>query len=177
MNDDKNKNNFRFVIGETYKTQAGEMITVLGRTETKGYECLECSDGKYRYDRSNHDSDAGRVTGTNHNYNCPDNFERPELFIKTPRTDNYYDNIIGRYTNGNETPYQFAATLERELMLMDGRREHEKRKQSVWIDSTDDIKHLDMNGFSCPDGKIQVKWEDLANHYKKRLEESEKRFV
>lgn len=69
---------FLFEIGNTYRTQAGDDVTVLSRTATRGYECLECSDGKYRYDRSDHSSDAGRVTGTAHDYSCPDNFVRAD---------------------------------------------------------------------------------------------------
>lgn len=68
---------FKFEIGKEYKTQAGETVTVLGRTDLRGYECLICSDGRYRYDRSTpDDSDAGRCTGTAHDYSCPHNFER-----------------------------------------------------------------------------------------------------
>lgn len=69
---------FKFVVGESYKTQGGLTIKVLGRTNPKGYECLICSDGIYRYDRSTHSLDAGRVTGTDHDYSCPDNFKREE---------------------------------------------------------------------------------------------------
>lgn len=68
---------FLFKIGQSYQTQAGEYVTVLGRTRSKGYECLRCSDDRYRYDRSTHSSDAGRVTGTNHNYTYAHNFKRP----------------------------------------------------------------------------------------------------
>jgi hypothetical protein len=67
---------FLFKIGKAYETQAGEMVTVLGRTESKGYECLVCSDERYRYDRSTHRSDSGRVTGTPHDYSYPHNFKR-----------------------------------------------------------------------------------------------------
>lgn len=67
---------FKYVIGETYETQDGKFVTVLGRTEIRGYECLICSDNKHRYDRSTNDEDAGRVTGTAHDYSCPDNFKR-----------------------------------------------------------------------------------------------------
>ena len=67
---------FLFKIGKTYETQAGEMVTVLRRTKSKGYECLECSDERYRYDRSTHRSDSGRVTGTPHDYSYPHNFKR-----------------------------------------------------------------------------------------------------
>lgn len=68
---------FTFRIGQRYKTQAGKRVKVIGRTRLKGYECLRCSDGRYRYDRSTTKSDAGRVTGTAHDYSCPHNFERP----------------------------------------------------------------------------------------------------
>ena len=67
---------FKFEIGKQYKTQGGEMVTVIGRTETVGYECVECSDDIYRYDRSTNSLDAGRVTGTNHDYSDPRNFAR-----------------------------------------------------------------------------------------------------
>jgi len=68
---------FRFEIGKSYETQAGDTVMVLGRTDTKGYECLICSDDKHRYDRSTgNGSDSGRVTGTAHDYSCPDNFKK-----------------------------------------------------------------------------------------------------
>lgn len=67
---------FMFDIGRQYETQAGELVTVLSRTTLRGYECLVCSDGKHRYDRSDTHSDAGRVTGTPHDYSHPDNFKR-----------------------------------------------------------------------------------------------------
>lgn len=67
---------FQFEIGQEYQTQSGEIVKVLGRTNLIGYECLICSDKKHRYDRSTESDDAGRVTGTNHDYSCPDNFRR-----------------------------------------------------------------------------------------------------
>lgn len=67
---------FKFEVGKSYETQAGETVLVLGRTNTKGYECLECSDGRYRYDRSTHNTDAGRCTGTDFDYSYPHNFKR-----------------------------------------------------------------------------------------------------
>ena len=67
---------FKYKVGETYLTQAGEQVTVLGRTELKGYECLICSDGAYRYDRSDHSRDAGRCTGTDLYYSHPQNFKK-----------------------------------------------------------------------------------------------------
>lgn len=75
---------FMFEVGKTYKTQEGEDVTVLGRTGLddelrKGYECLECSDGIYRYDRSTSSVDAGRATGTAHDYSDPKNFARQVL--------------------------------------------------------------------------------------------------
>lgn len=72
---------FTFRIGQTYETRSGDMVKVIGRTRSKGYECLICSDGKYRYDRSTSKSDAGRVTGTPHDYSCPDNFKRPNNLL------------------------------------------------------------------------------------------------
>ncbi len=54
---------FAFRIGRTYKTKSGKRIKIIGRTRIKGYECLNCSDGKYRYDRSTSNFDAGKVTG------------------------------------------------------------------------------------------------------------------
>ncbi len=72
---------FKFEVGKVYKTKIGHSVLVLSRTgcdgsEPAGYECLVCSDGKHRYDRSTNNSDAGRVTGTKHDYSCPDNFAR-----------------------------------------------------------------------------------------------------
>lgn len=70
------KKQFKFKVGHTYTTQTGQLVKVVGRTKLKGYECLICNDGKHRYDRSTHNSDAGRVTGTCHEYTHPDNFAR-----------------------------------------------------------------------------------------------------
>ncbi len=84
---------YKYNVGSTYMTQEGALVKVLSRTDLKGYECLECSDGRYRYDRSTHSSDAGRCTGTGDvqsiiskglkgeeaflsSYNYPHNFER-----------------------------------------------------------------------------------------------------
>ena len=60
------------------------MVTVLGRTDSVGYECLECSDERYRYDRSTHGSDAGRVTGSSHDYSYPHNFKRENAIVVAP---------------------------------------------------------------------------------------------
>lgn len=71
---------FMFEVGETYETQCGIKVTVLGRVvELEGHETLVCSDGKYRYDRSTHSKDAGRVTGTDHDYSDPFNFRRLDV--------------------------------------------------------------------------------------------------
>lgn len=78
---------FMFEVGKTYKTQWGDDVTVIGRTDTKGFECLVCSDGKHRYDRSTDSSDAGRVTGTDHDYSYPHNIfrdDKPKLEITRP---------------------------------------------------------------------------------------------
>ncbi|MBK9496948.1 MAG: hypothetical protein IPO08_21055 [Xanthomonadales bacterium] len=75
---------YAFRVGETYETQAGNLITVIGREGSRGYECLQCSDGIYRYDRSIGGTDAGRVTGTAHDYSCADNFKRHNNRISEP---------------------------------------------------------------------------------------------
>jgi len=76
------KTMFKYSVGTRYLTQEGKWVWVLGRTTLLGYECLRCSDGAYRYDRSTHSSDAGRVTATAHDYSCPQNFKRfPPLEI------------------------------------------------------------------------------------------------
>lgn len=68
---------FVFKIGETYETQSGNFVKVMGRTSFAGYESLLCSDRKHRYDRSTDSADAGRVTGTAHDYSDGANFVRP----------------------------------------------------------------------------------------------------
>lgn len=65
-----------FEIGKKYKTQLGHKIRVLNRCGPIGYEYLECSDGRCRYDRSTDNTDAGRVTGTSHDFSCPYNFKQ-----------------------------------------------------------------------------------------------------
>lgn len=70
---------FLFEIGKTYQTLEGGYVEILGRTYTKSYECLVCSDGRHRYDRSDDSSDAGRVTGTCPDYSDPHNLIRPDI--------------------------------------------------------------------------------------------------
>lgn len=70
---------FMFEVGKEYETQAGEAVTVIGRCDRYlGYETLVCSDGRHRYDRSTGSSDAGRCTGTEHDYSDPHNFKRAD---------------------------------------------------------------------------------------------------
>ena len=92
---------FRFEVGKQYETQCGNMVTVLGRTDLVGYECLICSDGKHRYDRSTHSSDAGRVTGTDHDYSCPDNFKRS---VTLPSGKLVYKALLARSEQLNKEP-------------------------------------------------------------------------
>ena len=71
---------FMFNVGSTYETQAGEMVTVLGRADKyPGYETLICSDKKHRYDRSDSSIDAGRCCGTAHDYSYEHNFKRGDM--------------------------------------------------------------------------------------------------
>lgn len=67
---------FKYKVGEFYECQNGMIAKVLRRTELEGYECLVCDDGLHRYDRSGHNEDAGRVTGSSHDYSDPFNFKR-----------------------------------------------------------------------------------------------------
>lgn len=68
---------FKYEVGKEYECQNGAMVKVLGRHDKyKGYESLICSDGKHRYDRSDHSVDAGRVTGSAHDYSHPCNFKK-----------------------------------------------------------------------------------------------------
>lgn len=66
MRTDINTSNFLYNVGDSYELQNGTQVTVLGRTDMKNYECLICSDGIYRYDRSNTRCiiESGRVTGS-----------------------------------------------------------------------------------------------------------------
>lgn len=70
---------FMFEVGAEYETQEGAKVRVLGRTSLRGYECLVCDDGIYRYDREGNPTDAGRATGTAHDYSCPKNFKRADM--------------------------------------------------------------------------------------------------
>ncbi len=74
--------NYKFEVGKSYVLQNGEIITVIGRGDTRGYECLICSDGKYRYDRSTDpvtSPEKGRCTATSHELLYPYNILN-ELF-------------------------------------------------------------------------------------------------
>ncbi len=71
---------YRFEVGRIYETQNGNFVRVNGRSDKyRGYETLICSDGRYRYDRSTHSDDAGRCTGSNHDYSNPWNLKRLDL--------------------------------------------------------------------------------------------------
>lgn len=78
---DIDKSNFLYEVGKSYRTQSNNLVRVLGRTDLKGYECLICDDGIYRYDRSTgiSNGDDGRVTGSCHEYTHPSNFVKLEL--------------------------------------------------------------------------------------------------
>jgi len=68
---------FSFLVGKTYVTQGGEIIQIVARSmETKGYETVIDQNGVHRYDRSDSKSDAGRVTGTAHDYSDLRNIKR-----------------------------------------------------------------------------------------------------
>lgn len=73
---DINAANYKFKVGQEYELQNGEKVRILGRTDLKGYECLICSDGAYRYDRSTDSLDSsekGRCTATSHELLDPRN--------------------------------------------------------------------------------------------------------
>ena len=73
---DINADNYKFKVGQEYELQNGEKVRILGRTDLKGYECLICSDGAYRYDRSTDSLDSsekGRCTATSHELLDPRN--------------------------------------------------------------------------------------------------------
>lgn len=58
---------FQFEVGKTYPTRGGKLVTVVGKTDTKGYECVQGDDMEphlgYRYSRSTSTGDHGRSTG------------------------------------------------------------------------------------------------------------------
>lgn len=61
---DIDESKFKYKIGQLYKTLNNDEVKVLARTNLKGYECILCSDKRYRYDRSTNQHDSGRCTGT-----------------------------------------------------------------------------------------------------------------
>jgi len=76
-----------FEVGKIYRTQAGDYVEVIERSGPPGlagYETLKCSDGVFRYDRYRNRTDAGRVTGTPHDYSYPGNFDMPESGAPEP---------------------------------------------------------------------------------------------
>lgn len=112
---------FMFKCGKEYETQAGEMVTVLGRDDgLKGYETLICSDGKHRYDRSDSNMDAGRCTGTDHDYSYMHNFKRADIRLgitTTKEIDMEKDLVQPAYevTNNLEHKIKAVELLERRL--------------------------------------------------------------
>lgn len=60
---------FKFEVGKTYELQNGDRVQIVARHErTRGYETVIDEHGCHRYDRSISHEDAGRVTGTPHDY-------------------------------------------------------------------------------------------------------------
>lgn len=59
---------FEFQIGKTYPTRGGRLVTIVSKTDTKGYECVQGDDmistSGYRYARSTGTHDHGRCTGS-----------------------------------------------------------------------------------------------------------------
>lgn len=70
-----------FVVGRTYKTQAGDDVTITAEsTRHPGYECVQGDDrltpeGGWRYNR---ESDRGRCTGSAFDMSDPRNLV-PEI--------------------------------------------------------------------------------------------------
>lgn len=68
---------FLFTVGETYELQNGDRVKIVERhAKYRGYETVVDENGCHRYDRSTSNSDAGRVTGTPHDYSHPENIKR-----------------------------------------------------------------------------------------------------
>lgn len=92
--------NFMFDVGSTYLTLEGEEVEVLGRNDAiPGYETLICSDCCHRYDRSTHNTDSGRTTGTAHNYTYRKNFRRSDH-------DGTYYNVDGTLMHADGTRHE-----------------------------------------------------------------------
>ena len=76
---------FRFTVGETYELQNGDRVKIVARhVKYRGYETVVDENGYHRYDRSTSDSDAGRVTGTPHDYSHPENIRRENTKTEGP---------------------------------------------------------------------------------------------
>lgn len=61
--------NFQFQVGSTYPTRGGKLVTIISKSESTGYECVQGDDatrpqGGYRYSRSTGTGDQGRATGS-----------------------------------------------------------------------------------------------------------------
>ncbi len=99
-----------------YETQCGKKVTVLGRTNGIGYECLECSDGIFRYDRSTSSEDAGRCTATNFDYSYPHNFkrkDRPHLVRNMTNISTWQESVSS--LNAPLTDLQTKAAMQAEI--------------------------------------------------------------
>ena len=80
---------FRYVVGETYELQNGDRVKIVERfAKHRGYETVMDEHGYHRYDRSTHQEDTGRVTGTAHDYSCPLNIRRENSELYEPETTN-----------------------------------------------------------------------------------------
>jgi hypothetical protein len=55
-----------YKAGNWYETKSGKLVRALSSDD-----CMECSDGIYRYNRK---GDRGRVTGSPHDFSHPENF-------------------------------------------------------------------------------------------------------
>ncbi len=61
----------RFKVGFIYKTKGGGSFRVVGEsTKYVGYETVHNQYGNHRYNRSIHNSDNGRTTGSEWTDNC-----------------------------------------------------------------------------------------------------------
>lgn len=70
---------FRFQLWESYRTLAGDWVRIVEVSDRhRGYETVRGDDSPdpelgWRYNRSTHDSDMGRCTGTAHDFSDPRN--------------------------------------------------------------------------------------------------------
>lgn len=113
-----------FIVGESYHTIEGNLVTIIAENRTPYYECVKGDDGIWRYDRPEGEYDVGRVTGTHSMPPDPRNFIKGCKRLKHPA---YINNIFRGFDRNNPHNILSLEAVERACKELDRLQEKLRR--------------------------------------------------